>query len=138
LESDKSADHVSDMQDDKEEVNLVSSSRFLGAACQIIVAMGLGTIVSALLTKTGMTFPPYIGAMFAAAIIRNISDISSNFKINSLEIDVIGETSLSIFLAMALMSLKLWQLADLAGPMLIMLVAQTVLMASFAYFITFN
>lgn len=138
LDSKKSADHVSDMQDETEEVNLVSSSRFLGAACQIIVAMGLGTIVSAILTKTGMTFPPYIGAMFAAAIIRNISDASANFKINNLEIDVIGETSLSIFLAMALMSLKLWQLAELAGPMLVMLVAQTVLMASFAYFVTFN
>ena len=138
LNSGKSADHVSDMQDETEEVNLVSSSRFLGATCQIVVAMGLGTLISAVLTKTGMTFPAYIGAMFAAAIIRNISDASENFKINSLEIDVIGETSLSIFLAMALMSLKLWQLAELAGPMIIMLVAQAALMASFAYFVTFN
>lgn len=138
LLSKKTSSQVSDAQNETEEVNLVSSSRFLGAACQIIVAMGLGTIVSALLSKTGMTFPPYIGAMFAAAIIRNISDASSNFKINSLEIDVIGETSLSIFLAMALMSLKLWQLADLAGPMLVMLVAQVTLMGLFAYFITFN
>ena len=138
LLSKKSSSQVSDAQNEREEVNLVSSSRFLSAACQIIVAMGLGTIVSALLSKTGMTFPPYIGAMFAAAIIRNISDVSSNFKINSLEIDVIGETSLSIFLAMALMSLKLWQLADLAGPMLVMLVAQVALMALFAYFVTFN
>ncbi len=138
LLSKKTSSQVSDAQNETEEVNLVSSSRFLGAACQIIVAMGLGTIVSALLSKTGMTFPPYIGAMFAAAIIRNISDASSNFKINSLEIDVIGETSLSIFLAMALMSLKLWQLADLAGPMLVMLVAQVTLMGLFAYFVTFN
>ena len=129
---------VSEIQDETDDLNLVSSSRFLGAACQIIVAMGLGTIVSAVLTKTGMTFPPYIGAMFAAAIIRNISDASSNFNINSVEIDVIGETSLSIFLAMALMSLKLWQLAELAGPMVIMLLAQVALMALFAYFVTFN
>lgn len=130
--------HLSDMQDERDDIEKVSSSRFLTAACQIIVAMGLGTIVSALLTKTGMTFPAYIGAMFAAAIIRNLSDMTSLFQVNSTEIDVIGETSLSIFLAMALMSLKLWQLADLAGPMLAMLVAQIVLMGSFAYFITFN
>ncbi len=129
---------IGNIQDDSGQDNRINSARFLGATCQIIVSMGLGTLISAVLTKTGMTFPPYIGAMFAAAIIRNISDASTTLKINAQEIDVIGETSLSIFLAMALMSLKLWQLAELAGPMLIMLVAQTVLMASFAYFVTFN
>ena len=138
LEQHEDAELISELQDDSEDVGLVSSSRFLMATCQIIVAMGLGTIISAILTKTGMTFPAYIGAMFAAAIIRNISDMSNSFKVNSLEIDVIGETSLSIFLAMALMSLKLWQLAELAGPMLVMLVGQMLLMAMFAYYVTFN
>ncbi len=138
LSVDSHTESISELQDTTETVDKVSSSRFLAATCQIVVAMGLGTLISAALTKTGMTFPPYIGAMFAAAIIRNISDASSKVSINSLEIDVIGETSLSIFLAMALMSLKLWQLADLAGPMLIMLIAQTLLMAGFAYFVTFN
>ena len=138
LSVDSHTESISELQDTTETVDKVSSSRFLAATCQIVVAMGLGTVISAALTKTGMTFPPYIGAMFAAAIIRNISDASSKVSINSLEIDVIGETSLSIFLAMALMSLKLWQLADLAGPMLIMLIAQTLLMAGFAYFVTFN
>ncbi len=138
LSVDSHTESISELQDTTETVDKVSSSRFLAATCQIVIAMGLGTVISAALTKTGMTFPPYIGAMFAAAIIRNISDASSKVSINSLEIDVIGETSLSIFLAMALMSLKLWQLADLAGPMLIMLIAQTILMAGFAYFVTFN
>ncbi len=138
LSLDTHSESISELQDTTETVDKVSSSRFLAATCQIVIAMGLGTLISAALTKTGMTFPPYIGAMFAAAIIRNISDASSKVSINSLEIDVIGETSLSIFLAMALMSLKLWQLADLAGPMLIMLIAQTLLMAGFAYFVTFN
>ena len=54
------------------------------------------------------------------------------------EIDALGNLSLSLFLAMALMALKLWQLADLAIPMIVMLLAQTVLMAIFTYFVVFN
>lgn len=121
-----------------EEAKYLSSSEFLMGACQIIVAMGLGTLISAALSKTGMIFPSYIGAMFAAAIFRNISDFTGIFEIKSKEIDVIGDTSLSVFLAMAMMNLKLWQLGSLAGSMMVMLVAQTVLMITFAYFITFN
>ncbi len=116
----------------------LDSNSFMAGACQIILAMGLGTVVSMLLQKTGMTFPPYIGAMFVAAIIKNVSDFTGTYKVFGEEIDIIGNTSLSIFLAMALMGLKLWQLADLAGPLVVMLAAQAVLMGLFAYFVTFN
>ncbi|SHK14301.1 glutamate:Na+ symporter, ESS family [Geosporobacter subterraneus DSM 17957] len=108
------------------------------ATSQIILAMGIGTILSSLLQKTGMTFPPYIGAMFAAAIMRNLSDSTGAFEVQTEAIDIIGNIALSIFLSMALMGLRLWELADLAVPMLIMLIAQTILMGLFAYFITFN
>ncbi|MBN2897731.1 MAG: sodium/glutamate symporter [Clostridia bacterium] len=124
--------------DVKEEATLLSSSAFLMGACQIILAMGLGTLISMVLSKTGLIFPPYIGAMFAAAIFRNISDMTGSFQIKSKEIDVIGDTSLSVFLAMAMMNLKLWQLSSLAGSMMVMLIAQTVLMIVFAYYVTFN
>ncbi|SHK24391.1 sodium/glutamate symporter [Paramaledivibacter caminithermalis] len=119
----------------KSELN---SNSFMAGASQIIIAMGLGTLLSIILEKTGLTFPPYIGAMFAAAIIRNISDFTGAYKVYGQEIDIIGNTSLSIFLAMALMGLKLWQLADLAGPLIVMLLAQAFLMGLFAYFVTFN
>ncbi|SDJ91636.1 sodium/glutamate symporter [Natronincola ferrireducens] len=108
------------------------------AAFQIILAMGIGTIISMLIQKTGLTFPSYIGAMFSAAIIRNISDLTHAYKVPSTEVDILGNISLSIFLSMALMGLRLWELADLAIPMLVMLVAQAVLMGIFAYFVTFN
>lgn len=123
-----------------EEVNVkeLVPNNFMNATAQIFLAMGIGTIISNLLQKTGMTFPPYIGAMFAAAILRNISDSTNIFKIYGEEIDILGNISLSLFLAMALMALQLWQLADLALPLVIMLCAQTVLMALFAYFVTFN
>lgn len=116
----------------------VTSATFLSGASSILIAMGIGTILSMLLEKTGMTFPPYIGAMFAAAIIRNIVDASGKMELKTFEIDIIGNVSLSLFLSMALMGLKLWQLADLALPLVVMLVAQMVFMAFFAYFITFN
>ncbi|GAU77316.1 sodium/glutamate symporter [Fusibacter sp. 3D3] len=116
----------------------VSSATFLSGASAILIAMGLGTILSMLLEKTGMTFPPYIGAMFAAAIIRNIVDASEKMTLKTFEIDIIGNVSLSLFLSMALMGLKLWQLADLALPLVVMLMAQVLFMAFFAYFITFN
>jgi len=116
----------------------LNSENFMGAASMILLAMGIGTVISMLLEKTGMTFPSYIGAMFAAAILRNISDSTNSFKVHLDEIDIIGGISLSIFLSMALMGLKLWQLADLALPLIVMLLAQTLLMGVFAYFITFN
>ena len=116
-----------------------SDSKFAQAAYQIIIAMGIGTIISKILVLvTGQTFPEYIGAMFAAAIIRNTTERSSKFDIHMDKIETIGNFCLSMFLAMALMTLKLWELADLALPLLIMLGAQTVLMYLFAYFVTFN
>ena len=117
---------------------LLSHDSLMAAAAQILLAMGLGTVISILLEKTGMTFPPYIGAMFAAAILRNISDSTNTFKVYSEEIDIIGGISLSLFLSMALMGLKLWQLSALALPLMVMLLAQTILMGLFAYYVTFN
>lgn len=121
-----------------EEQKLLDSDRFLSGAFQIALAMGLGTIISMYIEKTGMTFPSYIGAMLAAAIIRNISDMTNTYEVPSTEIAIMGDIGLSMFLSMALMGLKLWELADLAIPMIVMLIGQTVLMAVFAYFVTFN
>lgn len=123
---------------EEETEKQLNPDNFMGAASLILLAMGIGTIISMLLEKTGMTFPPYIGAMFAAAILRNIADSTNSFKVHLDEIDIIGGISLSLFLSMALMGLKLWQLADLALPLIVMLLAQTVLMGAFAYFVTFN
>lgn len=107
------------------------------ATIQIILAMGIGTIISAFLGQF-LTFPSYIGAMFAAAIMRNLSDYGKTWKTPEVEIEMIGGIALSLFLAMALSSLRLWELAQLAVPMVAMLLAQTLVMILFAYFVTFN
>ena len=105
---------------------------------QLLVAMGIGSWITGLITSLGITFPSYIGAMLAAAVIRNLSDLTGRYEVFSKEIDVMGSVSLSIFLSMALMGLKLWQLSELALPLVVMLLAQTAMMALFARFVIFN
>ena len=91
-----------------------NTSMYPAAVFQLIIAMGIGTIISKLLSMTGMTFPIYIGAMIAAAFMRNIGEYSGRFTIYMGEINDIGGISLSLFLGIAMITLKLWQLADLA------------------------
>lgn len=114
------------------------TSMYPSAVFQLIIAMGLGTIVSHLLSLTGMTFPIYIGAMIVAACIRNIGEYSGEFTIYMGEINDIGGISLSLFLGIAMITLKLWQLADLALPLIVLLAGQCLLIFLYTYFVVFN
>ena len=114
------------------------TNMYAAAVFQLIIAVGIGTIISELLTKTGLTFPIYIGAMIAAAVIRNIGEYSGKFDIYMGEINNLGGICLSLFLGMAMITLKLWQLAELAFPLIILLSAQLILMMLFTYFVVFN
>lgn len=115
-----------------------TAEQVLKAFSMLFLAAGLGSVISSLIQKTGLTFPSYIGAMLAAALLRNMSDVTKKFSIMEDIIEILGNVSLSLFLSMALMSLKLWELAELAGPMVVMLFAQTILMAFLAYFMVFR
>ncbi len=119
-------------------ISHISTEKTLKAFSMLFLAAGLGSIISSLIQMTNITFPSYIGAMLAAALIRNIADVSGQFEIMTDIVEMLGNVCLSLFLSMALMSLKLWQLADLALPLVIMLAGQAVLMAFFAYFVTYN
>lgn len=136
----KDTNLVDDSFDEEEEKGrtLLVPRNFYSATFQILIAMGLGTIVSGLLEKTGLTFPAYIGAMLIGAVMRNISQSTNAYKTPMVEINIIGGIALSLFLSMALMTLRLWELADLAIPFIVMLVGQVVLMFLYANFITFN
>lgn len=107
------------------------------AVFQLIIAVGIGTIFSKLLTLTGMTFPVYIGAMIAAALIRNIDEYTGKFNIHMGEINDVGGISLSLFLGIAMITLKLWQLSDLALPLVVLLMIQVVLIYVFARYVVF-
>lgn len=121
----------------EENPNILSFKKLMNAACFLFIAMGIGSLISKLIQTSGLTFPSYIGAMLVAATIRNVYDIRKK-EIYEKEIETIGGLSLSFFLTMALMGLKLWQLFDLALPLLIMLIAQVLLVGIFAYFIIYR
>ena len=123
-------------QGEEESAGPVKS--YASAAYQLAIAMGIGTIVSWLLSKTGMSFPVYIGAMIVAAIMRNAGEFSGKFEVPMAAIDDIGSICLSLFLGIAMITLKLWQLAALAVPLVILLVVQVVLMFLFSYFVVYN
>lgn len=121
----------------EEETVTLDVGRVGMAFFQILIAMGIGTYVSVwLVDTTGLNFPGYIGAMVVAAVITNLSE-TGIFKTPKEEIGVVGDVALNLFLAMALMTLKLWELADLAGPLIILLIGQVVLMALYATYVTF-
>jgi glutamate:Na+ symporter, ESS family len=98
----------------------------------MLVAMWLGGFVSRALTGIGWTLPSYIGAMLVAAALRNLDDFTGIFRLSQQTLDDLGTVSLSLFLAMALMTLRLWELANLAIPLTIVLLAQVALVAAVA------
>lgn len=128
----------------EEKKTTLNTNKISMAFFQIIIAMALGTYLTDALNNfigqwiTGVNFPAYIGAMLIAAIIRNISDNSTLFKTPLEEIDVVGDVSLSLFLGMALVTLKLWHLVDLAIPMLILLLAQCIMMYIYGMYVSYR
>lgn len=123
---------------EEEEKHERHFSMYAPAVFQLIIAVGIGTIFSKLLSLTGMTFPIYIGAMIAAAIMRNIGEYTGKITIHMGEINDLGGICLSLFLGIAMITLKLWQLADLALPLVILLAGQVALMFLFSYIVVFN
>ena len=121
--------------------------QYAKASYCIILVMGGGTLLSWLLAKTGVTFPTYFGALILAAIIRNTIGFVSYKddgkwekaeKLLDMErIISVGNICLSLFLGMAMISLKLWELQSLALPLIVILVSQVLMMALFAYFAAF-
>ena len=142
-ENDSEIMEISDeTAEEKARAERVDVDSFTNAAILLIVASGIGTLLTALFNaiKIGpftFTFPTYIGAMVIAAIIRNFCD-SKRIVLPSTAIDIWGSVSLSIFLAIALMTLKLWELAGLVGGVLLVVVCQVIFMILVANFVVFR
>ena len=119
-----------------QDTGAMDENNLMDAAIYIVIAVGLGTIVAALLGKI-ITLPGYIGAMIVGAIIRNVQE-SRGVKMPMGEMGALGNICLSIFLGLAMINLKLWQLVSLALPMIVILVLQTVIMYFYASFVVFN
>ncbi|MFN2567677.1 MAG: sodium/glutamate symporter [Gemmatimonadaceae bacterium] len=90
----------------------------------LALAMGVGSVVSRYIQSLGITLPAYIGAMLVASVLRNVDDAGGWLRIDQRTMEFIGNIALNIFLTVALMDLKLWQLAGVALPLLVILLAQ--------------
>lgn len=106
------------------------SYALLKALVVILTAMWLGSGVSAWFQSLGITLPAYIGAMLVAAIIRNLDDATGAIGLSQRVIDDLGSVALSLFLVLALMTLRLWELSGLALPMVAILVVQVAMIAA--------
>jgi ESS family glutamate:Na+ symporter len=101
----------------------------------MLVAMWIGSWLSAWFTAMRITLPAYIGAMIVAAVLRNLDDATGVLKLSQRTIDDLGSVSLSLFLVLALMTLRLWELAGLALPLAIILAGQVTLIALVCVFV---
>ncbi len=116
----------------------IEFQRYARATYAILIVMALGVVVSDFLGKTGITFPTYFGALLTAACVRIIMDATPCKQYLEMEkIVSVGNISLSVFLGMAMVSLKLWELQSLALPLVVMLFSQVIIMALFVWFLAF-
>lgn len=121
--------------------------QYAKASYCIIIVMGGGTLLSWLLARTGVTFPTYFGSLILAAIVRNTIRfvrykengewVKAERLLDIERIISVGNICLSLFLGMAMISLRLWELQSLALPFIVILVSQVLMMAAFAYFVAF-
>jgi ESS family glutamate:Na+ symporter len=108
-----------------------------GVVC-LLAAMAVGSWISAGFTALGVTLPAYIGAMLAAAALRNLDDLTGWIRLPHRLLDDLGNAALALFIAMALMTLRLWEIANLAVPLAMILAAQVALIALLCFWPTFR
>ena len=126
----------------EENVPVMEKATFRGylrASCVLLLSVALGTGVSKLLALTGVTFPTYFGSLLAAFAIRNLFGLSPKltYELSLEEMFSLGDICLQLFLGMAMASLQLWQLASLALPLALILLAQVTFMALYGNFVAF-
>lgn len=130
----EAATSVTPSPDDEEG----SARQSLKALTVILVAMGIGSWLSGVMKDAGLTLPGYVGAMIVGAMIRNLDDFSGRIGIPHDITDRIGTVSLTLFLAVALMNVKLWELTAVAWPLLVNLALQVVVIAFFCWAVVFR
>jgi ESS family glutamate:Na+ symporter len=127
---------------DEPEVMVVEVERedsgFIRNLVVLALAMAIGSVVSAQIQSLGVTLPAYIGAMLVASVLRNIDDVTGWLRIDHRAMEFVGNLALNIFLVVALMTLKLWELAGLALPLFAILAAQVLVVVLFALTVSFR
>jgi ESS family glutamate:Na+ symporter len=135
LQSSRPQDHVVPGEEAPVLV-LTEAQREYGALKSIVailVAMWIGAWVSKGISSTGITLPAYVGAMLVGALVRNLDDATGRIGLSVPTIELIGNICLALFLSVALMNLKLWELAGLALPLVVNLGLQLLMVAAFCF-----
>ncbi|GLX64095.1 sodium/glutamate symporter [Proteus sp. DFP240708] len=117
---------------------MITSMVLLETIAMISICLMAGTFLSQLLEGTAFSLPTFVCVLFIGVILSNSLSMLGFYRVFDRAVSVLGNVSLSLFLAMALMSLKLWELASLAIPMLVILGVQAGVMALYAIFVTFR
>ena len=123
--------------DNKKISALINQESLTQAIIIIGLAALLGTFINKILALTGLNFPYYVGCQFGGLIVRNIYD-GLRKPINMTNIDTVGNISLSLFLSLALINLNLKAIMSLAGPMVIIMIAQAIFISLYTSLVTFN
>ncbi len=104
----------------------------------MVASMAIGLTLHGLIGESRITLPSFIWALLVGVVLRNLLSVSGLYEIDDRALDLLGGLALSLFLAMIIMTLKLWELVDLAGPVLVILLVQTLAMLLFVVFVTFR
>jgi len=121
-----------------EDHDLVTPKKMMETLAIILICMVFGALAHEVLKSSGLVLPSFLLPLLCGVLATNVCEYSKRYHISRACIDLWGTMALSIFLAMALMSLKIWELVNLAGPMFILIIIQAIILAFFAYFITFR
>ncbi|PJG84949.1 sodium/glutamate symporter [Conservatibacter flavescens] len=124
-------------QENNESFHELSEKKLFKGTLIIFLGSMIGVYIHELLLLTGLKFPYFVGCLFGGMLLRNLSDAGIG-QLEHKEIDILGNISLNIFLSLALMSLNISKLVDLALPMIVILLVQATVMAIWAYWITFR
>lgn len=132
-----SDDEMPESFEQPKSIQTVTPQSFIEALALIAVSIAAGSAIARQLSGTAFELPTFVCVLFVAVLLSNGLSLAVGYKILEHAVQVLGNVSLSLFLAMALMSLRLWDLASLALPVLLILAVQTVAMAAYAVFVTF-
>lgn len=126
---------------DKNQVDRITAKKTIEVLFLILICVAGAKYASELVKSFGIKWlmiPEFVYALFIGVIVTNIFEVTKVRVLDTEAVDMIGTVALSLFLAMALMNLKLWNILDLALPFLIILMVQSIIMGVFSYFITFK
>ncbi len=129
---------VANFESSSKTPRLITADAAIETLALFAACLAFGQFMTELTKGTAIQLPTFVWCLGGGVIIRNVLDYIFGFKVFDRAIDVFGNAALSIYLAIALLSLKLWELSDLAGSLMIILAAQTLVMGLYAWFVTFR